>query len=223
MPVYYHETIDPVRVPNKQYEYLDHMEKLIGSHTNVTGSPMRNVANWVTVWATGQWPEVVGLWEMADWQWFADHFNANRLYREIPQEYYDYRTGGFDRVLIPAAFCPSLDEIVAQGVRAPVVMQELVHVTPGRSDDYVRALGDAGRAINERDRGVRLFGSYLVALRNRTELINLWALDDFDVYVRTEQQPDADPELRAWRDTASSFEVDHVGKLLCPTEWSLLR
>jgi hypothetical protein len=184
---------------------------------------MRNVANWVTVWATGQWPEVVGLWEMADWKWFADHFNANRLYREIPQEFYEYRTGGFDRVLIPATYCPTLDEIVEQGVRAPVVMQEIVHIVPGKSDDYVGALGDAGRSINDRGRGVRLFGSYLVALRNRTEFLNLWAFDDFDVYVRTEQEPAADPELRMWRERASSFEVDHLAKLLCPTEWSLLR
>ena len=102
-------------------------------------------------------------------------------------------------------------------------MQEIVHIAPGKSDDYVGALGDAGRSINDRGRGVRLFGSYLVALRNRTEFLNLWAFDDFDVYVRTEQEPAADPELRMWRERASSFEVDHLAKLLCPTEWSLLR
>jgi len=222
MPVYYHETIDPVRQPDKQFEYLDHMEKVIG-RTNALGSPMRNIANWVTVWETGQWPEVVGFWEMADWQWFADHFSANRLFREIPQEFYEFRTGGFDRVLIPTSYCPTLDEVVQQGLLAPVVLQELVYLAPAKSDAYLGALGEAAEAIRAKDRGVRLFGAYLVALRNRTEVINLWAFDDFNTYIRTEQDPSADPELARWRDTAYGYEVDHLGKLLCPTEWSLLR
>jgi hypothetical protein len=222
MPVYYHETIDPVRQPDKQYEYLDHMEKVI-ARTNAEGSPMRNVANWVTVWATGQWPEVVGLWEMESWDWFAEHFNANRLFREIPQEFYAFRTGGFDRVLIPSRICPTLDQIVANGVRAPVVLQEIVHVAPGTCNDYLEALGDAGHAIGAKERGVRLFGAYQVALRNRSEVLNLWAFDDFDTYVRTEREPSADPELAAWREGAASYELDHVGKLMCPTEWSALR
>ncbi len=222
MPVYYHETIDPVRQPEKQFEYLDQMEKVI-SRINGSGSPMRNIAKWVTIWATGQWPEVVGFWEMADWQWFADYFNANRLFRDIPQDFYRYRTGGFDRVLIPASYCPTLDEVIERGLRAPVVLQETVHVAPGKSDAYLGALGDAGQAIATRDRGVRLFGAYLVALRNRTEVLNLWAFDDFDAYIRTEQHPSADPELARWRDKAYEYEVDHLGKLLCPTEFSALR
>ena len=221
MPVYYHETIDPVRQPEKQFEYLAQMEKVIG-RINGSGSPMRNIAKWVTIWATGQWPEVVGFWEMADWQWFADYFNANRLFRDIPQDFYQYRTGGFDRVLIPASYCPTLDEVVERGLRAPVVLQEIVHVAPGRSDAYLGALGDAGQAIAAKDRGVRLFGAYLVALRNRTEVLNLWAFDDFDAYIRTEQDPSADPELARWRDQAYEYELDHLGKLLCPMEFSAL-
>jgi len=222
VPVYYHETIDPVRQPDKQFEYLDQMEKVI-ARTNAAGSPMRNIANWVTVWATGQWPEIVGLWEMASWEWFAEHFNANRLFREIPQEFYEYRTGGFDRVLIPASYCPTLDDVVAKRLHAPVVLQEIVQVAAGKSDDYLRALGDSGRAIGDKDRGIRLFGAYLVALRNRTEVLNLWAFDDFNAYIRTEQEPSADPELAAWREKAGTYEIGHVGKLLCPTEWSMLR
>ena len=223
MPVYYHETITPVSVPGKQFEYLDQMGKLINERTNQPGSPMRNIANWVTIWATGHWPEIVGFWEMRDWEWFADHFNANRLYMEIPQDFYEYRTGGFDRVLIPASFSPTLDQVVDEGVRAPVVLQEIVHVVPGKADDYIAAIGDAGSAVGAKQRGLRLFGTYLVALRNRTEILNFWSFDDFSTYVRTENDPAADPELHAWRDRAHAYEVDHLGKLLCPTDWSILK
>ena len=37
------------------------------------------------------------------------------------------------------------------------------------------------------------------------------------------QEPSADPELARWRDTAYGYETDHLGKLLCPMEWSVLR
>jgi hypothetical protein len=222
VPVYYHETIDPTSVREKEVEYLDTLGEVVTKIVNTPGSDMRCVANWVVVWATGRWPQIIGQWEMSSWDWFTTHFANFKLEVDHPKGYEEYRHGGFDRLLVPYDGTPTLDEIVNDGIRAPWILQETVQVAPLQSHGYLAAVSEAGEKLRAAERGIRLHGAYNVMLRNDSEVVVQWAFDELPTWVETVEQPDAVPELRAWRERAAGLERSHAGVLLRPTEWSPL-
>lgn len=227
MAVYYHETIDATPVREKEVEYLRTLGEVVAGIVNTPGSEMRCLANWVVVWATGRWPQLVGQWEMASWDWFARHFAAYRLEVDHPEGYEQYRSGGFDRLLVPYGETPGLDEIVAGGLRAPFVLQETVQVAPGGAADYLAGVAETGETLalagSAERRAIRLHGCYTVMLRNDSEVLVQWAVDDLHAFAATLETPEAVPELAAWRRRAAKLERSHVGVLLKPTDWSPLR
>ncbi len=222
-PVYYHETIVPSSVREKEVEYLETMGEMVTAHVNRPGSPMRCVGNWVTTWMTGRWPEIIGLWEMADWSWFVEHFSDFDLLVDHPAGFEQYRSGGFDRLLVPFDGTPSLDDISNQGIRAPFILQETVEVAPGRATEYLDRLFSSCAPLRDSDASVRLHGGYRVLLRAESEVLVQWALRDLDVFVSIEAGDPKDvPVLGQWRDEARELEARRVGLLLKPTQWSAL-
>jgi hypothetical protein len=199
------------------------MGEVVTKITNTPKSEMRCVANWLVVWVTGRWPQLIGQWEIANWEWFVNHFAGYSLEVDHPEGFEQYRSGGFDRLLVPFRGTPTLDDITTNGTRAPYVLQETVQVAPGQATAYLEALSAAADRIAGAGRGMRLHGSYTVLLRNESEVLVQWALDDLHVFAATVEQPDAFPELAAWREQSAVMERAHAGVLLRPTDWSPLR
>lgn len=221
MPVYYHETIDPTPVREKEVEYLRTLGEVVTTLVNTPRSEMRCLANWLVVWCTGRWPGIVGQWEMASWDWFVDHFGSYSLEVDHPEGFEQYRSGGFDRLLLPAEGTPTLDEIVDGDLRAPFVLQETVGLRPGGAPEYLEALSEAACEITGAGRGMRLHGAYTVMLRNDSEVLVQWALDDLRAFTAAGTLEI--PPLNDWRRTAAGMERSHTGVLLRPTDWSPLR
>jgi hypothetical protein len=230
MPIYFHETIDIVVGPGNLYQYHDEIERIVTDHVNAPDAPpgVRCVANWVTVWATGRWPETVGLWEYPDWTHYAQGFTDDPLYERIDGltnqrgvSYYDWRSGGFDRTLVPASFTPTYADVVAKGIRAPVVLQEIVKVRPGKASEYLDRLSDVADATKAGG-GVSLFGAYRTTLRNNAEVINLWAFESMEAYIRSEESLSSFPQLEKWRLESETLETENLGKLMRPQPWSPL-
>ncbi len=48
-----------------------------------------------------------------------------------------YRSGGFDRVMIPAPWTRTIEELNADGVRGAVYAHEMVTVAPGTAADFL--------------------------------------------------------------------------------------
>jgi hypothetical protein len=222
-PVYYHETIDVTSIREKEVEYLRVLGKVVTELVNTPKSDMRNYAKWVLIWATGRWPAVIGQWEMRSWDWFAQHFESFSLEVDHPEGYEQYRSGGFDRLLVPHEGTPSLDEVVANGVRAPYVLQETITTEVGKSRFYLDALSRAAPKIAEDGNGVHLHGAYNVMLRNDSEVLVQWAVDSVQTFTGTMAGPERFPALDAWRREAAGIEWSHTGVLLKPTSWSALR
>ena len=109
--------------------------------------------------------------------------------------YYDWRSGGFDRTLVPASFTPTYADVVAKGIRAPVVLQEIVKVRSGKATEYLDRLSDVADATKAGD-GVSLFGAYRTTLRNNAEVINLWAFESMEAYIRSEESLSELPPAR---------------------------
>ncbi|MEV8631988.1 hypothetical protein AB0395_10055 [Streptosporangium sp. NPDC051023] len=225
MHIYLHETIDPVRKPGAHTRYLDELGEIVTTHGNAKGSAGgRCIANWVPVFLTGQWPQIIGFWQMpGGWDGFAKHFDTHtELFHEPLDRWYGERSGGFDRVLVGTDYTPTLDEILASGTRAPVVLHETVRLRPGDAPKYLRLLGDVKEALGDRY-GFGVLGGYEVAFRNQSEAVVVWSFPDVATLVRTQSSTAEFPELLAWREQSATLELSHTGVVVRPTSWSPLR
>jgi hypothetical protein len=222
MPIYYHETIDASIVREKALAYLDKVGRAVTERTNVPGSQMRNLGKWVVNWTTGRWIQVVGQWEMTSWDWFIEHFTKTNLMFDHPEGQEQYRSGGFDRLLKPWEGTPTLDQIVAEGRRAPFVLQETIGMPAGSAPTYLESLRSAGAAIGRAGRGMALHGAYEVLLRDESEVLVQWAFADLSSFTEAIGNTRGFLELAAWREQARVTERTYIAALLEPTEWSPL-
>ena len=109
MLAYLHETIDILGTGSEAYKA--HTGKL-GSNRTDGGAPL--VGTWQQSGSTGSWPTVINLWEMQGWDHWAEILirQYTRASGQEPKlkrwwtEATKYRSGGFDRILEPAPFCP---------------------------------------------------------------------------------------------------------------------
>ncbi|MFN8041201.1 MAG: hypothetical protein U0Q07_18440 [Acidimicrobiales bacterium] len=190
--VYIHELIDVIG--QNRARYMHHM-----------------TANWVpvaieerdqrcfgvfgTVGSTGRWPEVVNLWELDGWDGLVGNFSHELSHDSLQDpslaEWWSVaaslRRGGFDRIVVPAPWTRTIDELVADGVRGEVYAHELIEVPPGGAPDLLDALASVGRATVEA-LGATLVGAFRVAMVGDREVILLWALPSWDAWAVLEQE-----------------------------------
>ncbi|MBB4918435.1 hypothetical protein [Streptosporangium saharense] len=226
MHLYLHETLDPVRSPGAHTRYLDELGHVVTTEGNARGSAGgRCVAAWVPVFLTGQWPQIIGFWQMpGGWDGFAEHFDTHpELFHEPLERWYGERSGGFDRVLVGTDYTPTLDDIVTGGLRAPVVLHETVRLRPGGTPKYLDRVGALKEELDRQRYGFGVLGAYEVAFRNRSEAIVVWAFPDFATLTRTRSAPGDFPELAAWHDESARMETANTGVVVRPTSWSPLR
>jgi hypothetical protein len=98
-----------------------------------------------TVGSTGRWPEVVNLWEedggLGLAHSFAHETQHPRMQDPSLREWWktaaEFRRGGVDRILIPAPWSPTSDELVAAGIRGEFYAHELIQVAPGMAEAFL--------------------------------------------------------------------------------------
>jgi hypothetical protein len=147
---------------------------------------------WYVMGSTGRWPQVVNIWELrGGWQGWRALCERTNLRREQNaeldewwEEAYRHRSGGFDRLLVAADGCPSLDDLRARGVTGTVFVHELSSVRPGEADAYLAAVRDEWAPARARD-GHELVGLYRAAFDD-TEVCTVWATD-LDHHVAHQQ------------------------------------
>src|SRR6478735_8970460 len=128
---------------------------------------------WGTVGSTGQWPEVVNIWDLDGWDGvvsnFAHEFSHDSLQDPSLAEWWaaaaTLRRGGIDRILIPEPWTHPIDELVEAGIRGELYAHELVHVPAGRSQEYLTAVADIGVAAYA-ELGVTNVGAFRVGMVN---------------------------------------------------------
>jgi hypothetical protein len=217
--VYLHETIAIVGTGSEAYKA--HTGKL-GSARRDGGAPL--VGTWQQSGSTGAWPVVVNLWEMHGWEHWREILERQYTrtsgqepaLKEWWTEATQWRSGGFDRILVPAAFSPTREEVIAAGVRGVACLQEIATVKPGTAERYLAAVGAGWRRAMSR-RGLTLLGAFRTAMRE-TEVVllgNLPTLGHFTAYLR-----DADgTAARAWRRRVGAWRVDRRETLLVASPW----
>jgi hypothetical protein len=186
------------------------------------------VGTWQQSGSTGDWPRVVNLWEMAGWEGWADLLE----YQYAPRagqppalrrwwtEATKFRSGGFDRILEPAPWCPTRRELIDGKVSGRACLQEIATVRPGTADAYLEAVASRWLPVAAR-RGLTLVGAYRTAMRD-TEAVLLWCLPMLRDLTRHLQDVATAPETRTWLESARTWRVDYCETLLVPSVWCVV-
>ena len=219
--LYLHETIHIVGTGSEAY-------KRHTGERRSSGPAGALVGTWQQSGSTGAWPRVVNLWEMDGWDgWtqileyqYAPRVGQPPALRKWWTEATKYRSGGFDRILEPAPWSPTRDELVASGARGRAFLQEIATCAPGRADDYLEAVQRDGLPV-ARGRGLTLAGAWRTAMRD-TEAVLLWCLPTLADFTRHLRDARTAPDARAWLDHARAWRTDYRETLLVPSVWCVM-
>lgn len=218
--VYIHELIDIIG--QHRAEYMHHMTANWGP----IGRTERNMlcfGVWGTVGSTERWPQTVNLWELDGWRGLAANFRHELGHQshqdpslaEWWAEAAGYRSGGYDRILLPAPYSPTVEEAIARGVKGVVYYHELVRIAPGRARSYLSMLEQDWLPVASR-LGLQLAGAYRTAMVNDSEAVVIWAIDDWDTWADFELAQEEDHEVERWREATRNVAVDWRAKLMVP-------
>ena len=183
-----------------------------------------------TVGSTGRWPEVVNIWEEEGWTGLARNFAFETSHPGMQdpslQEWWrtaaEFRSGGFDRILVPAAWSPTSDELVAAGVRGEFYAHELIGVRAGEAANFLADVHERALSIHER-LGLTLVGAFQTAMIDHSECILVWAIPDHETWGAYEAAGYANGELARWRADARARTRSWHRILLVEAPTSTLR
>lgn len=215
--LYLHEVVDIVGQGCGAY-----MEHTAGFHAeSAADRGLTLLGTWQVVGATGRWPQVVNMWEMLDgwdgWNRLVNAANVKRAGNEALNEWWDeayqWRTGGFDRLLGAASGSPTLADLRADGVSGEVFVHELAQVRVGAVEEYLADV-TTRRAPVMAERNHRLVGAYEV-LMSDTEAITIWATD-LRSHTDMMRSVNRDADLRASRAGDRSWITSRRSELMVP-------
>jgi hypothetical protein len=161
---------------------------------------------WGIVGTTRGWPEVLNIWEEDGFDGLASSFRHELGHSTLQDpklskwwaEAANYRSSGTDRVLVPAPWARTIEELCADGVRGEAYAHEQFTLEQGKARDFLEYVADTAVPLYE-EHGWALAGAWETAMRNETECFLLWAIPTWERWASFEQAERADTALRRWR------------------------
>ena len=186
------------------------------------------VGTWQQSGSTGAWPRVVNLWEMAGWDgWakiLAHQYGSHGAQPPALRRWWTaatrFRSGGFDRILEPAPWSPTRDELIGRNVRGLAFVQEIARCRPGAADDYLDAVQREWVPLAA-ERRLTVAGAWRTAMRE-SEAVLLWCLPTLADFTRHLSDVRTAPETRGWVDRARTWRIDYRETLLVPSRWCVM-
>ncbi len=201
--VYIHEFIDIIG--HNRANYMHHMT---ANWSPIAQDERHQLCYgvWGVVGTTRGWPEVVNIWEEDGFAGLGDSFEHefNHAGLQDPKlakwwaEAANYRRHGDDRVLIPAPWMPTIEQVCAAGTSGEAYAHEQVHVPQGTSGDLLEAVAQEAIAAYE-PFGWALVGAWETAMVNESECFLLWAIPSWAQWGEAEVGERTDPALARWR------------------------
>jgi hypothetical protein len=224
--IYIHEFIDIIG--HNRARYMHHMT----ANWCPVGRAERDMlcfGVWGTVGSTGRWPEVVNLWELNGWEGLAANFDHELTGAGLQDESLvqwwsvaaQLRRGGVDRIAVPEPWSPTIDELVADGVKGVAYAHELVTMPVGTVRRFLDAVAEVGRQTME-EFGLRCVGAFRVAMTNDHEAIVIWALPTWESWIEYERAWDGDA-LATWRARLVALGADVRRTLMVDAPLSPMR
>ena len=199
--VYIHEFIDIIG--HNRVNYMHHMT---ANWSPIAQDERHQLCYgvWAVIGTTREWPQVVNLWEEDGFQGLASPLDqeCNNPSVQDPKlakwwaEAANYRSRGVDRVLVPAPWTRTIEELCAEGVRGDVYAHEQFQLPQGTSASFLDAVRD--EAV-DRPREVRLGAcrAWETAMVNESECFLLWAIPTFEQWGEVEAASAPTPASRA--------------------------
>jgi hypothetical protein len=201
--VYIHETIEIVG--HNRARYMHHM--------TANWSPIAQQERhqlcygvWGIVGSTGPWPAVLNIWEEEGFEGLAMSFRHELGHPGLQDpklakwwaEAAMYRRGGVDRILVPAPWTRTIEQLCDDGVKGEVYAHEQIRVPAGGSRDYLEHVRHAGLPLHE-EHGWTLAGAWETAMRDDSECFLLWAIPSWEQWAELERAARAETPLQRWR------------------------
>ncbi len=218
--IYIHEFIDIIL--QGRPKYMHHMT--VGWGESIAHDrPMKCYGVWGTFGSTGRWPEVINIWELPGWEGMAENF-AHEVSHPSMQDptlkkWWDeaqkYRSGGFDRLIVPAPWSPTADELCQDDdvVGAQVYYHERISVVPGQARTYLSMVEQEWAPV-AKTLGLHMAGAFRTAMRNDSECILIWAIRDWKTWGKIEQAYEEDPRVPVWRRKTEGIAIDWLNHLM---------
>jgi len=223
--VYIHEFIDIIG--QNRARYMQHMA--------ANWSPMAQEDRhqllyglWGIVGSTGPWPKTVNIWEEDGFAGIARSFKGETSHPDLQDpklarwwaKAAEFRSGGLDRLLVPAPWMPTIEEAVAAGIRGQVFAHEMITVTPGTSASHLDVIGEKV-APARAEFGWVLAGAWRTAMRSDDECIFVWAIPTWEQWAEMEQssaslQPGSHSNYSGLPGVTSLSRFIMVDAALCP-------
>lgn len=225
--VYIHEFID-IRGHHRA-AYMHHMAANWSPLAQETRG-QRCYGVWSLLGSTGPWPQVVNMWEEQGWEGLARSFGNEAVGAGAQDPALakwwataaEFRRGGFDRIMVPAPWTPTIDGLCAAGVSGAVYAHELVRVRPGTAAEFVeRARTGLAPLLARRD--WRLIGGFTTAMVDDDEALLLWAIPTWDAWAAGERAHGGERDVTGWRDEARDQVTGWHRVLLVDSPLSPLR
>jgi hypothetical protein len=201
--VYIHEFID-IR-GHQRANYMHHMTANWSPNAQEDRKQLC-YGVWALLGSTGAWPQTVNMWEHEDWEGLAASFAIEGVgsgAQDPKLEKWwaraaEFRRGGYDRIMVPAPWSPTIQQLCADGVRGDVYAHELVKVRQGAAFELVERVKERAVPLLERY-GWQLAGAFTTAMVDDDEALFLWAIPTWQQWAEAEQAHTRDAELVDWR------------------------
>ena len=213
--IYVHEVM--YTVPGKEEAYMASVLSIRDDPGRADRQTHGALGQFRSVDTSGPWPGVINIWE-EDWDALAADLAAqfHAAHRDVALEQWwnrniHLRTGGYDRVLVPAPYSPTKRELTDRGFTGEVFLHEIIHLPFDEPDRYLdqveqRLLPGLAR------HGVELVGAFRVAMRPRQVLTIVGAPTWGDLAALFAATP-TDPDLRTFAEYRAEV-VEHVDELV---------
>ena len=201
--VYIHELID-IRGHNRA-NYMHHMT----ANWSPLAQEQRHQLFYgvgALLGSTGAWPQAVNLWEEDGFDGLAESFAIEAVGSGAQDpalakwwaKASELRRGGFDRLLVPAPWTRTIEQLCADGVRGEVHAHELVKVRPGGAAELLeRAREIAVPALAPY--AWELSGAFTTAMVDDDEALLLWTIPTWAQWSAAEIAHRGDDAVVAWR------------------------
>jgi hypothetical protein len=225
--VYIHEFIDVIG--HHRADYMHHMAANWSPLAQQTRD-QRCYGVFAVLGSTGPWPQVVNLWEEDGFAGLAASFDGEAVGAGAQDpalakwwaKAAEFRRGGFDRIVRPAPWTRTIEQLCADGVRGDCYAHELLTLRAGTAADLLDLVRDHAVEVHQR-LGLELVGAFRTSMVDDDEAILLWACPTWATWAAYEEAHDGDPGLRDWTERSREVVTGRHRILLVDAPLSPLR
>jgi hypothetical protein len=220
--VYIHEYIDIIG--QNRANYMHHMA---ANFSPLAQEERQQLCYgvWGVVGSTGHWPQVVNMWEEDGLDGLAASFRYefNHATLQDPKlatwwkKAAEFRSGGRDRLLAPAPWTRTIQELCDDGVTGEAYAHEEITVVPGRSAEFLDIARQEAIPVYE-EFGWQMAGAWETLMIDDSECLLLWAIPTWEQWAEFEKARRSHPPLAKWSTRLAECTTSHARVLLVDSQ-----